>query len=167
MSEIALYAIVNQISAFMYGMAKESDKDDEWWKYMLAYWMEAFKWESFNPYRIDDITNNIKTVSAATSLSDGLENFMQGTATGIANRIFPRQSILSNPSLSGILEDDSVGDFFTEPLAKRSRSYEGFTKFEKNAIKLTPLHSPIEQFKDSKSKLNYLKMQIEKEQSEN
>ena len=167
MSEIALYAVVNQISAFMYGMAKESDKDDEWWKYMLAYWMEAFKWESFNPYRIDDIANNIKTVSAATSLSDGLENFMQGTATGIANRIFPRQSILSNPSLQNMLEDDSVGDFFTEPLGKRSRSYEGFTKFEKNAIKLTPLHSPIEQFKDSKSKLNYLKMQIEKEQSEN
>lgn len=135
--------------------------------YMLAYWMEAFKWESFNPYRIDDIANNIKTVSAATSLSDGIENFMQGTATGIANRIFPRQSILSNPSLSGILEDDKVGDFFTEPLGKRSRSYEGFTKFEKSLIKVTPLHSPIEQFKDSKSKLNYLKMQIEKEQSEN
>ncbi len=167
LSEIALYAIINQLSAFMYGMAKESDKDDEWWMYMLAYWMEAFKWESFNPYRIDDIANNIKTVSAATSLSDGIENFMQGTATGIANRIFPRQSILSNPSLSGILEDDKVGDFFTEPLGKRSRSYEGFTKFEKSLIKVTPLHSPIEQFKDSKSKLNYLKMQIEKEQSEN
>nr|DAY15035.1 MAG TPA: hypothetical protein [Caudoviricetes sp.] len=66
---------------------------------MLAYWLEAFKWEAFNPYRIDDISNNFKTVSAATSITDALGAIGQGTASGVMNRFFPRASMLYDPSL--------------------------------------------------------------------
>lgn len=98
-SEIALYIGISQLSALATAYAKSSDDDDEWWKYMLAYWLEAFKWESFNPYRIDDISNNFKTVSAATSLSDAFGTIEQGVASGVTNRLFPRISMLYDPSL--------------------------------------------------------------------
>lgn len=161
-SEIALYIGISQLSALATAYAKASDDDDAWWKYMLAYWLEAFKWEAFNPYRIDDISNNFKTVSAATSISDAFSDIGQGAASGIMNRFFPRMSMLYDPSLMQNIGDDAE-DYFTTPLGSRSRTYEGYSKAFRDIMKATPFHSIPEQIHDSKSKLNYLKTQIEKE----
>lgn len=161
-SEIALYIGVSQLAVLATAYAKSSDDDDEWWKYMLAYWLEAFKWEAFNPYRIDDISNNFKTVSAATSITDALGAIGQGTASGVMNRFFPRASMLYDPSLMQNIGDEAE-DYFTTPLGSRSRTYEGYSKAFRDVMKATPLHSIPEQMYDSKSKLNYLKTQIERE----
>lgn len=69
--EILLYnaLIAPAVSIF----CKYADDSDDWWIQMLAYWFRAFQWESYTAYRLDDLFNNIRSVTAAESVIDGVE----------------------------------------------------------------------------------------------
>lgn len=155
--EIALFMCVSQIADFVCGWA-DSDDDDTWWKYMLAYWARGTEWEMFTPYRTDDLLNNIKSATAATSGTEAVSNLLTGFGAGVVNRIFPRT--LFNPSEILDLQQDLKDDFFSGQISNRSKSYAGMHPWQKLLIKTLPAHNIWEQFNDSKSKLGYLENQI-------
>ena len=55
--------------------ANDPDNDDNYLLQWIAYCATAFMWESFTPYRPADMFNNIRNVSAASSLLDAIGQF--------------------------------------------------------------------------------------------
>lgn len=119
-----LVAIVNQWA---------DDDRENWWKQTFAYWASKFQWESYTPYRYDDILNSMKSATAATSVTDALEGITN--FDGKQNFITPISSLLNLFSSSVDSEIIQQG------------AYRGFTKNEKAWIKTTPFKNIYEQGK--------------------
>jgi len=55
-------------------LADDDDNKDKLMLQMAAYIARRTQWETYTPYRFDDILNNIKTVSAQTGTLDKFES---------------------------------------------------------------------------------------------
>ena len=150
--EILLYnaLIAPAVSIF----CKYADDSDDWWIQMLAYWFRAFQWESYTAYRLDDLFNNIRSVTAAESVIDGVEQAVGSLSHFISPRETLIYSTLFEPSQEFYDEEDKQDDIITRG------AYEGWTKTKRNWFKLTPAHNILEQVRNSKAKRKYLENQI-------
>lgn len=137
--------------------ANDPDNDDNYLLQWIAYCATAFMWESFTPYRPADMFNNIRNVSAASSLLDAIGQFSI-------------QFQFTNPDISlsqaflnvfGIdAQAEGVGD---EDIIK-SGAYKGWTKNQRAWFKiLFPFHNVYEQYKNSEAKRRYYEKQVMKQ----
>jgi hypothetical protein len=56
--------------------------------------MRAFEWEYYTAFRTDDMLNNVKSPTAATSVIDAMESL----GGSITNTISPQGNFLFDPS---------------------------------------------------------------------
>lgn len=117
---------------------------------MLLYIAYRSLWESKTPYLFSDLSNNIKTVTAATSVSDKTQNLIES-----ATRTYlPWTNNLWDTFLGikGKKYDTKV----------RKGSYKNWYKVDRDIFKLTPMHNGFEQYYGSDDKLRYFKNQVMK-----
>lgn len=167
MLEVFIFnALIKPAVASIVKTAEDAD-DDKYLLKMIAYWARSFEWESFTPYRFDDLFSNFKTVSPATSSLDNLEDVFDNIspyASGFGNSLFglmfPRNNEVQNLfDLSSTANGDDQNDIIDRG------TYEGHTRLYKTAMKLTPIHNAMEQYYDSDSKRRYIENQIMRKQN--
>lgn len=156
---IAMYQLLSIVADAMCCLA--DGNDDDFWKqllYLIALTARKTQWEFFTPYRTDDLLNNFKSATAATSLSDGISNFaggLPGAGIALLHTMFPR-------SLFDPLEivDVYMSNYQNKVVSSRSPTYGGMPVIARDAIKLHPIHNLIEQLTNSKAKLGYVENQM-------
>lgn len=141
--------IVQPLVALACSIADDDD-DNTWWLQLLAYSLRAFEWEYYTAFRSDDMLNNVKSPTAATSILDGLESMGQS----VSNTISPFGNLLFDPSQTW---NDLVN---RENSGITNGAYEGWLPIERDIVKLTAFHNLHEQLKNSKAKRKYLENQI-------
>lgn len=114
--------------------AKADDDRDEWWLQFAALVLRQFQWESYTPYRFDDIFNNFKSVSATTGTLDYIENSVGGGAALTSDFI---QMILYNTLLND--EKQIERDKVTRGV------YKDWDKIFRNFYNTVPLHNLYKQ----------------------
>lgn len=131
----------------------DDDDDDTWWLQLLAYSLRAFEWEYYTAFRSDDMLNNVKSPTAATSVLDAAESL----AGSITNTVSPQGNFLFDPSQ---IWDDTEDIFGGEDKTIQSGAYEGWQPWQRNAVKGTAFHNLWEQLNNSKAKRRYQENQI-------
>lgn len=118
---------------------------------MLTYIAYRSLWESKTPYLFSDLANNIKTVTAFTSITDKSQNL----AESITRTYLPWTN-----NLWDTLLDVKTKKYQTK--VKRG-VYKGWTKVDRDLFKLfVPFHNAVEQYYGSDEKLRYFKNQVMK-----
>lgn len=139
----------------------DDDDDDKWWLQFLAYALRAFEWEYYTAFRTDDMLNNFKSPSAATSVLDAAEAVGYDMATKapkmFVNTVSPQGNFLFDPSQSW---DDFENIFGGQENVIEKGAYEGWTPWERDIVKSTAFHNLWEQLKNSKAKRRYQENQI-------
>lgn len=139
----------------------DDDDDDKWWLQLLAYALRAFEWEYYTAFRTDDMLNNFKSPSAATSVLDAAEAVGYDMATKapkmLVNTVSPQGNFLFDPSQSW---DDFENIFGGQENVIEKGAYEGWTPWERDIVKSTAFHNLWEQLKNSKAKRRYQENQI-------
>lgn len=137
--------------------ANDPDNDDDYLLQWIAYCATAFMWESFTPYRPADLFNNIKNVSAASSLLDAIGQFsiqFQFTNPDISLS----QAFLNVFGIDTQTEEDKDKNII------KSGAYKGWTKNQRAWFKiLFPFHNVYEQYKNSEAKRRYYEKQVMKQ----
>lgn len=131
----------------------DDDDDDKWWLQLLAYAMRAFEWEYYTAFRTDDMLNNVKSPTAATSVIDALESL----GGSITNTISPQGNFLFDPSQTW---DDWEDIFGGSDYTIQSGAYEDWQPWQRDVVKGTAFHNLYEQLKNSKAKRRYQENQI-------
>lgn len=131
----------------------ETDKDKRRMLYMLAYVMHRLEWESLTPYRADDMFNNIKSPTAAMSVTDKLGNLSET----VMRTYFPSMS----NSLYDTFQNTKVQNKYN-PTVSRGE-YKGWSKVDRSLFKLVPYHNFFEQVYGSEAKDRYFVNQIMKQ----
>ena len=172
--EIMLYNLLVAPTAGL-AAAIADDDNDNFVLQMLAYWLRAFQWESYTPYRTTEVLGAIKSFTAATSSFEKAQN----VTNSILSAIVPYFSMnLIVPSIFGgarelrnAIQNEDVNDYYSEEISRGAYSYNeftelfynderGWTRREQAFFKLHPFHNLYEQLKDSKSKRHYIENQI-------
>lgn len=130
--------------------ADDDDNKDELALQLAAYIARRTQWEVFTPYRMSDIFNNIKSVSAQTGTLDKLESL----SNTVSRRIFPQGFLLD--TLLGLDKKTPMSDIIQKGV------YEGHSKLYKALMQLTPYHNLYEQWYGSRQKRKYYEKQIMK-----
>ena len=130
----------------LYAAADDKKNKDELMLQLAAYVARRVEWESFNPYRLDDMAANIKTVTAETSLLDKVET--------IITDISPRSNLFSTLLNSG-------KENYSDSSEVKRGVYRGWDKLDRDLFKLfIPYHNTYEQIYGSKNKRRYYENQI-------
>lgn len=151
--------VVQPIVALICSIADDDD-DDKWWLQILAYVMRAFEWEYYTAYRTDDMLNNVKSPTAATSVIDAVEALGYDVAQSpqkIINSIAPQGNLLFDPSQTWDDYENLIGG---QDRIIEKGAYEGWTPWQRDIIKATAAHNLIEQLKNAKAKRVYQENQI-------
>ena len=163
-STVLLYNIIVAPLASLVCSIADNDDDKRWWLQMLAFAARAFQWEFYTAFRTDDLLNNIKSPTAATSVLDAVEQFGNGLTTSATkilpvttNTLFPQSNFLFDPSQAW---DDATNIIGGESRKIKKGSYKDWEPWQRNVVKMSPVHNLIEQVKDSKSKRNYIENQV-------
>lgn len=135
----------------------DDDDDDTWWLQLLAYSLRAFEWEYYTAFRTDDMLNNMKSPTAATSVLDAAENLGFDISKNIVNTVSPQGNFLFDPSQTW---DDWEDIFGGEENLIEQGAYEGWTPWARDFVKGTAFHNLWEQLKNSKAKRKYQENQI-------
>lgn len=160
LSTIAMYQVISLIADALALWADSSD-DDEWLKnlkYLAVLIARKVQWEYYTPYRTDDLLNNFKSATAATSLSDAVSNAaggVTGAAISLAHSIFPR-SLFDPLEIVDLYNSGSE----LKTVSSRSKTYGGMPVIERDLIKLHPAHNLLEQLTNAKAKLGYVENQM-------
>lgn len=128
--------------------ADDDDKRDEQLLQLVAYIARRTEWETYTPYRFDDILNNIKSVSAQTGTLDKIDAFKNS----LGKRVFPQGSLLDT-----FLDLDNSNK--TDELIQTG-VYQDWTRFDRDIFKFTPMHNFYEQWNGAKTKRKYYENQI-------
>lgn len=137
----------------------------------MAFLGRRFQWEFYTAYRLDDMFNNMKTVSAATGPIDALESLISIGWGTTFRTLFPNENLLQTSfelTKESIMDEDieiphvERGLYSESETRKMLTGDPRFTKLEKAIIKFIPLHHTYEQIFDSKSKRRYFENQIMK-----
>lgn len=132
-------------------MFADDDDNKEWLALQLAaYIARRTQWETFTPYRFDDMLNNIKSVSAQTGTLDKMDAFKNM----ISRRIFPQGSLFD--TMLGLSNNKKI-----EELIQRG-VYKDHSRTFKTLMQLTPYHNLYEQWYGAKAKRMYYEKQIMK-----
>lgn len=152
MIELAMYSmVITPIVGLICAYADDDDNKDKLLLQFMAFLARRVQWESFTPYRANDVLNNFKTVSAAQSLSDKAEAFVNS----ILRWYSPKGSLFDTLFAS---KNSTTNTY--NPIVDRG-PYKGYSKIEKAAFKLfVPYHSAYEQALDSRTKRKYYENQI-------
>lgn len=149
---VVFFAAFQMLMPLLYAASDDKDNKDKLLLQLAAYTARRVEWESFNPYRLDDMANNISTVTAETSLLDKIETIITDYS--------PRANLFSTLFNSDPLSE--IGD----NRVKRG-VYKGWDKTDRDWFKLLiPYHNAYEQIYGSKEKRRYYEnkiMQIEKD----
>ena len=130
--------------------ADDDDKKDWLALQLAAYIARRTQWETFTPYRFDDMLNNIKSVSAQTGTLDKMDAFKNM----ITRRIFPQGTLFD--TMLGLSGNKKI-----EELIQRG-VYKDHSRTFKTLMQLTPYHNFYEQWYGSKAKRMYYEKQIMK-----
>lgn len=150
--EIAVFnAIVAPLVSLICMWADGDDQKDELALQLAAYIARRTQWETFTPYRFDDMLNNIKSVSAQTGT---LDKFDALRATFARNFYGSKGSLFD--TLLGLSSNNSDNDIISRGV------YEGHTRTYKSLMQMTPYHNLYEQWYGAKAKRNYYEKQIMK-----
>ena len=124
-------ALVQGIIPFMiYLLEAYTDKKDKRRDHilkMLTYIAYRGLWESKTPYLFSDLANNIKTVTAATSVTDKVQNLIESST---------RTYMPWTNNLWDTFLDKHTKKYETK--VKRG-SYKGWYKTDRDLFKLTPM----------------------------
>lgn len=143
---IMFYAAFQILMPLLYTAADDKKNKDKLLLQLAAYTARRVEWESFNPYRLDDMYNNINTVTAETSLLDKIET--------IATDYSPRGNLFS--TLFNSDPTSEIGNY----RVKRG-VYKGWDKTDRDWFKLLmPYHNAYEQIYGSKEKRRYYENRI-------
>lgn len=152
MMELGMYnLVIKPLVLMLIKMSKDDDKKDKRLLQLVTYIMTRFMWESYTPYRFDDMINNVKSPSAALSTVDKLEDM----GYQLYKTAMPQGSLLDT------FVDDKPFSLFKSETVSRG-PYKNWTKFERSLMKATPMHNAYEQWLDSKNKENYYINQVMK-----
>ena len=183
--EVLLYNLVIAPTAGLAAVIADDDDDNKWWLQMMAYWMRAFQWEAYTPYRSTELLGAIKSATAATSVFDKTQNFFNSMFSVLVpyasmNLLIP-STFESIPAIGNVIfgtdfgtnqeSTDEESDYYDEEITRGAYSYNefaalfnnedrGWTRREQAMLKMLPFHNLYEQIKDSKSKRRYIENQI-------
>lgn len=150
---IELALVQGMIPFMIYLLEAYTDKKDKRRDHilkMLTYIAYRGLWESKTPYLFSDLANNIKTVTAATSVTDKVQNLIESST---------RTYLPWTNNLWDTFLDKHTKKYETK--VKRG-SYKGWYKTDRDLFKLTPMHNAYEQYYGSDDKLRYFKNQVMK-----
>lgn len=137
--------------------ADDPDNDDNYLLQWIAYCATAFMWESFTPYRPADLFNNIRNVSAASSLLDAIGQFS-------IQFQFTNPDISLSQAFLNVFGIDTQAEEDEDKNIIKSGAYKGWTKNQRAWFKiLFPFHNTYEQYKNSEAKRRYYEKQVMKE----
>lgn len=139
--ELALFHLLVNTAASMICFYADDHKKDKIAN-MLAYWMRGFQWESYTPYRFNDIFQNFKSPSAALSMIDRISTFFN-----MANESLVEDSMMWLLNLCGLPFYDK--DYDSQ--IKRG-TYKGHSRAFRDFMKMTPGKNIYEQYVDSRAK---------------
>lgn len=144
------YAVVVPLVSLICMFADDDDNKDKLALQLAAYIARRTQWETYTPYRWDDMLNNIKSVSAQTGTLDKFD----ALRNMVERRIFPQGSLLDG--VLGLSNNKQVSELITRGV------YEGHTRTFKTLMQLTPYHNLYEQWYGSRQKRAYYEKQIMK-----
>lgn len=137
--------------------ANDPDNDDNYLLQWIAYCATAFMWESFTPYRPADLFNNVKNVSAASSLLDAIGQFT-------IQFQFTNPDISLSQAFMNVFGIDTQTEEDEDKNIIKSGAYKGWTKNQRAWFKiLFPFHNVYEQYKNSEAKRRYYEKQVMKQ----
>ena len=137
--------------------ANDPDNDDNYLLQWIAYCATAFMWESFTPYRPADLFNNIRNVSAASSLLDAIGQFS-------IQFQFTNPDISLSQAFLNVFGIDTQAEEVGDKDIIKSGAYKGWTKNQRAWFKiLFPFHNVYEQYKNSEAKRRYYEKQVMKQ----
>jgi hypothetical protein len=143
------------IANLLVACADSTDKDDDRLKWLLlqtlAYWARAVQFETNSKYNLIDILNNVKSATAATSVSDALLTFTSGMGTSLFmstlgyGRNYASQSIVSGIyRLALNFFSDEESEFEEDDGIIQNGTYQGYTEGFRNFMKTIPFHNIFE-----------------------
>lgn len=147
---IVFNTVVVPLVSLICMFADDDDKKDWLALQLAAYIARRTQWETFTPYRFDDMLNNIKSVSAQTGTLDKMDAFKNM----ISRRVFPQGSLFD--TMLGLSNNKRV-----EELIQRG-VYKDHSRTFKTMMQLTPYHNLYEQWYGAKAKRMYYEKQIMK-----
>ena len=149
--------VVVPIVLSLVAAANDPDNDDNYLLQWIAYCATAFMWESFTPYRPADLFNNIKNVSAASSLLDAVGQFS-------IQFQFTNPDISLSQAFLNVFGIDTQTEEEEDKNIVKSGAYKGWTKNQRAWFKiLFPFHNVYEQYKNSEAKRRYYEKQVMKQ----
>ena len=114
-------------------------------------------WESFTPYRPADLFNNVRNVSAASSLLDAIGQFS-------IQFQFTNPDISLSQAFLNVFGIDAQAEEIGDKNIIKSGAYKGWTKNQRAWFKiLFPFHNVYEQYKNSEAKRRYYEKQVMKQ----
>lgn len=165
----AIAPIANLLAA----CADNVDKDDERWKWLLlqtlAYWARATQFETNSKYNLVDILNNVKSATAATSVTDAALAFTSGVGTslfmstlGFGRNYGSESMIFGTYKWFMGLFDEEEDEIDEKDGMVQGGTYQGYSETFRDIMKLTPLHNIFEQLVDPAAKRRYHETQVMK-----
>lgn len=142
-------------------IASLADEDDDnlFWLQYLAYISRATQWETYTPFRGDDLLNNVRSATAMESIldvADLLSSSMFGHKEIAWNINWLLELLLTQDKENQ--EDGKVIDD-GDTIIKRG-SYKGYPKWFRTILKSTSARNIFEQYTNSKAKRQYLENKI-------
>lgn len=158
LAEVAFHKlVVVPIVLSIVAAANDPDNDDNYLLQWIAYCATAFMWESFTPYRPADLFNNVKNVSAASSLLDAIGQFS-------IQFQFTNPDISLSQAFLNVFGIDTQAEGEEDKNIIKSGAYKGWTKNQRAWFKiLFPFHNVYEQYKNSEAKRRYYEKQVMKQ----
>lgn len=147
---IVFNALVVPLVSLICMYADDDDKKDWLALQLAAYIARRVQWETFTPYRFDDMLNNIKSVSAQTGTIDKMDAFKNM----ISRRIFPQGTLFDN--VLGLSSKKPYNELIERGV------YKDHTRTFRTMMQLTPYHNAYEQWYGAKQKRKYYEKQIMK-----
>lgn len=144
------FGVVSPLVSLICMFADSDGEDKNLALQLAAYIARRTQWETYTPYRWDDMLNNIKSVSAQTGTLDKFDAFKNS----VSQRIFPRGSLLD--TLLGLSSKTPGSEEIQRGV------YKGYTRLQKSLFQLTPYHNTFEQWYGAKQKRQYYEKQIMK-----
>lgn len=166
--------MIAPVANFLAAAADNVEKDDDKWKWLLlqslAYWARATQFETNSKYNLVDILNNVKSATAATSVTDGILTFFGGSLSSIFfstfgfGRNYTSQSIVADihqTAMNFFIEDENDFQYDEDNLIENG-TYQGHTELFRDVTKMTPFHNAFEQFVNPSAKRRYHETQVMK-----
>ena len=147
---VVFNTVVTPLVSLICMYADGDDKKDWLALQLAAYIARRTQWETFTPYRFDDMLNNIKSVSAQTGTIDKFD----ALKNTITRRVFPQGTLFD--TMLGLSSKKPLSDLIQRGVYKdHSRTFKTF-------MQLTPYHNLYEQWYGAKAKRMYYEKQIMK-----